>query len=208
MKRIAQHLDLNTVSLYNLYGPAECTLGSVYHEFKVDDIERGVIPIGLPFPNMQAQVLDQFYQWTVPGMKGELFLDGIQRFPGYFGRDDLTKSAFYGSFYRTGDIVRMDKQGLLSYIGRKDNQIKLRGQRIEPGEIERCVLEASPHISKCVVVKWEDNHLIAYIEGFDVDEDKLRKHCQSRLPIFMIPSAFIVLEKLPLNANGKLDRKG
>ncbi|CAF5181234.1 unnamed protein product, partial [Rotaria sp. Silwood1] len=107
--------------------------------------------------------------------------------------------------YRTGDLVRMDKSGLLHYQGRKDFQIKLHGQRIELGEIERCLLNTS--ITACVVIKWDDDHLIAYVQGSDIDEEQLRKHCQSHLPPHMVPSLFIVLDKLPLNANGKIDRK-
>ena len=99
----------------------------------------------------------------------------------------------------------MDKNGLLHYRGRKDHQIKLHGQRIELGEIERCLLDTS--ISACVVIKWGDDHLVAYVQSSDVNEKQLRDHCQSHLPPHMIPSIFIILEKLPLNVNGKVDRK-
>ena len=108
-------------------------------------------------------------------------------------------------FYRTGDLVRIDNNGLMYYRGRKDHQIKLHGQRIELGEIERCLLDTS--ISACVVIKWGDDHLVAYVQSSDVNEKQLRDHCQSHLPPHMIPSIFIILEKLPLNVNGKVDRK-
>ncbi|CAF4210556.1 unnamed protein product [Rotaria sp. Silwood2] len=189
--KIVSHLDLSTVTFYNLYGPAECTIGCIYYQFKPNEVEQGRIPIGTLFPNMRAQILDEFHQFVIPGMSGELFLDGTQRFRGYFGRNDLTDQAFYETFYRTGDVVQMDIKGRIHYIGRKDHQIKLRGQRIELGEIEHCLLEASSHITRCVVVKWSDDHLVAYVQGFDVDEEQLRKHCHSRLPAFMVPSAFI-----------------
>ncbi|CAF1585130.1 unnamed protein product, partial [Adineta steineri] len=99
----------------------------------------------------------------------------------------------------------MDNNGLLHYQGRKDHQIKLHGQRIELGEIERCLLKAP--ISACVVMKWNDDHLVAYVQTSKIDEVQLRQHCQSHLPPYMIPSIFIILDKLPLNPNGKIDRK-
>ena len=110
-------------------------------------------------------------------------------------------------FYGTGDLVQMDNGGRLHYRGRKDHQIKLHGQRIELGEIEQCLLE-NKSISACVVIKWDDDHLIAYVQkSCDINEKELREHCQSHLPPHMIPSLFIILDKLPLNANGKIDRK-
>ncbi|CAF4327171.1 unnamed protein product, partial [Adineta steineri] len=109
-------------------------------------------------------------------------------------------------FYRTGDLVTMDNNGLLHYQGRKDHQIKLHGQRIELGEIERCLLNITS-ISACVVMKWNNDHLVAYIQSSHTNEHELREHCQSHLPPHMIPSFFIILEKLPLNPNGKIDRK-
>jgi aryl carrier-like protein len=99
----------------------------------------------------------------------------------------------------------MDNNGLLHYKGRKDHQIKLHGQRIELGEIERCLLNTS--ISACVVIKWGEDHLVAYVQSSDMNEKQLREHCQSHLPPHMIPSIFMIMEKLPLNPNGKIDRK-
>jgi aryl carrier-like protein len=99
----------------------------------------------------------------------------------------------------------MDNNGLLHYIGRKDHQVKLHGQRIELGEIEQCLLNTS--ISACIIIKWGDDHLVAYVQSSNIDEEQLREHCQSHLPPHMIPSLFIILERLPLNANGKIDRK-
>ncbi|CAF1351918.1 unnamed protein product, partial [Rotaria sordida] len=156
-----------------MYGPAECTLGSIYHRVSSTDIESGLIPIGVPFPGMQARILDQYYQPVLVGQVGELFLDGVQRFPGYYERPDLTERAHYGSFYRTGDLVRQDPTtGQLYYLGRQDFQIKLRGQRIELGEIERCLLKLA---SSCVVIKF-DEHLVAYVQGKNIDLDELRGH--------------------------------
>ncbi|UJR06878.1 hypothetical protein I4U23_011167 [Adineta vaga] len=100
----------------------------------------------------------------------------------------------------------MDSNGVFHYIGRKDFQIKLHGQRIELGEIERCLLGISS-ISACVVIKWGEDHLVAYVQSSVINEKELRDHCQSHLPPHMIPSRFIILDQLPLNANGKIDRK-
>ncbi|CAF4329589.1 unnamed protein product, partial [Adineta steineri] len=143
------------------------------------------------------------------GQDGELLVGGAGVFAGYLGRDDLTARALVEIdgelFYRTGDLVTMDDNGFLRYQGRKDYQIKLHGQRIELGEIEQCLLRRS--ISACVVSKWDDDHLVAYVQSSHVNEEQLRQHCQSHLSPHMTPSLFVILDKLPLNANGKIDRK-
>jgi hypothetical protein len=171
--------------------------------------DRENIPIGVSVPNYFCMIKDEFAQNVVINQEGELYVGGVGVFAGYLGRDDLTSKALINIdgeiFYRTGDLVRMDNNGLLQYLGRKDYQIKLHGQRIELGEIELCLLNTS--ISNCVVIKWGEDHLVAYVQSSDVNENQLRDHCQSHLPPHMIPSIFIVLEQLPLNANGKIDRK-
>ena len=108
-------------------------------------------------------------------------------------------------FYRTDDLARMNHNGFLHYIGRKDHQIKRHGQRIELGEIEQCLLNITS-ISACVATNWDDDHLVAYVQSSSVSENELRHHCQSRLPSHMVSSLFIALEKVPLNANSKVDR--
>ncbi|CAF1392131.1 unnamed protein product [Adineta steineri] len=168
------------------------------------------IPIGRPLSNCQNLVLDQFSQSVFIDQEGELFVGGVGIFVGYLGRDDLTAKALIEIdgelFYRTDDLVRINNNGLLHYQGRKDHQIKLHGQRIELGEIEQCLLRTS--ISACVVIKWNDDYLVAYVQSSSgINEEQLRQHCQSQLPPHMIPSIFIILDKLPLNANGKVDRK-
>ncbi|CAF4289989.1 unnamed protein product [Rotaria sp. Silwood2] len=204
LSTIIKRLDPSNVLFFNVYGPAECAIASIYHRITKNEIEQGLIPIGIPFPNMQVRILDEFYQPVVPGMDGELFLAGVQRFLGYYDQEDLTRAALFGSFYRTGDLVRMDNKGLLHYIGRKDHQIKLHGQRIESGEIERCLLDAS--ISACVVIKEDDDHLVAYVQKCNMNEEQLHEYCYQHLPSHMVPSRFILLEQMPLNKNGKLDR--
>jgi hypothetical protein len=206
------NLILNNVMqscrLWNLYGPAETTIDCTFHYVDITTIIES-IPIGMPLPNYRCIIKDNFSQNVITNQEGELYVGGVGVFTGYLGRDDLTEKTLieiYGEiFYRTGDLVRMDNNGLLHYQGRKDHQIKLHGQRIELGEIERCLLNIS--ISACVVMKWGDDHLIAYVQTSDINETQLREHCQSHLPPHMIPSIFIILEKLPLNTNGKIDRK-
>ena len=138
-------------------------------------------------------ILDDYIQGVIIHQEGELFVGGVGVFADYLERDDLTAKALIdidgGLFYRTGDLVRMDDNGLLHYQGRKDHQIKLHGQRIELGEIERCLLNTS--ISACVVIKWNDDHLVAYVQSSDIDEKQLREYCQSHLPLHMIPSIFL-----------------
>jgi aryl carrier-like protein len=202
------NIGIERCRIWNLYGPAETTIACTFHLINVA-VDTKSIAIGVPLPNYRCMILDEFLQSVIISQEGELFVGGVGVFPGYIGRNDLTEKALVDIngeiFYRTGDLVRMDNNGLIHYLGRKDHQIKLHGQRIELGEIERCLLDTS--ISACVVMKWGDDHLIAYVESSNIDEKQLRKHCESHLPPHMIPSLFIILEKLPLNANGKIDRK-
>lgn len=205
-----QTVVIGECCIYDLYGPAEATIGCTlfltnkYHKNMSD------VPIGNPMVNYYGRVLDEFDQEVIVGQDGQLIVGGVGVFAGYLKRDELTAKAIVQidkeQFYRTGDLVRIGSDGLLHYRGRKDHQIKLHGQRIELGEIERCLLKYTS-ISACVVMKSNENHLIAYVESFDVDKDTLRKHCESQLPSYMVPSMFMILEKFPLNSNGKIDRK-
>jgi hypothetical protein len=194
--------------MWNVYGPAEATIMATYHQIDLTAIETK-IPIGRPLSNYKCILIDEFLQSVMIDQEGELFVGGVGVFAGYLERDDLTEKALIKVngeiFYRTGDVVRMDNKGLLHYVGRKDHQIKLHGQRIELEEIERCLLNTS--ISACVIIRWDDDHLIAYVQSSDIDAKQLREHCQSHLPPHMIPSIFIILEQLPSNDNGKVNRK-
>jgi hypothetical protein len=193
--------------MWNFYGPAETIICTFY---RIDQtLDTKTIPIGLSMPNYRCLIFDEFSHSAGISQEGELYVGGVGVFAGYLGRDDLTAKGLIEIdgeiFYRTGDLVRMDNNGLLYYLGRKDHQIKLHGQRIELGEIEQCLLNTS--ISACVVMKSGDDHLVAYVQTSDMNEEQLREHCRLHLPPHMIPSIFIVMEKLPLNANGKIDRK-
>ncbi|CAF4207706.1 unnamed protein product, partial [Adineta steineri] len=168
------------------------------------------IPLGRVLANEQYKIVESFLQSVPIGQEGELFIGGVGVFTGYLGRDDLTAKALVEIddqlFYRTSDLVKMDNNGLLHYQGRKDHQIKLHGQRIELGEIERCLLNITS-ISACVVMKWNDDYLVAYVQSSHINDEQLQQHCRSHLPPHMVPSIFIILDKLPLNQNGKIDRK-
>jgi acetyltransferase-like isoleucine patch superfamily enzyme/acyl carrier protein len=196
--------------IWNVYGPAETTLASHYHLVN-PMIDINSIPLGRPLLNYRCLIVDSFLQPVCVAQEGELLMGGVGVFAGYLGREDLTAKALIRideqTFYRTGDLVRLDKSGLLHYVGRKDYQVKLRGQRIELGEVEECLLNFSSTISGCVVIKWGDDHLVAYVQTDDIDVEQLREHCRCYLPSFMVPWMFIALEQLPLNANGKLNRK-
>ncbi|CAF4263464.1 unnamed protein product, partial [Adineta steineri] len=199
----AQHF-----TFWNWYGLTETTVACTFYpvniKFNADNIS-----IGRPLPNYRYLVLDNFLQFAIINQEGELFIGGVGVFAGYLGRDDLTNRALIEIdgeiFYRTGDLVRMGNNDLLYCVGRKDFQIKLYGQRIELGEIEQSLLRTS--ISACVVMKWNDDYLVAYVQSSHINEEELRHHCESHLPLHMIPSIFMILDKLPLNPNGKIDRK-
>ncbi|CAF4058212.1 unnamed protein product, partial [Adineta steineri] len=199
----------HSCKLWNLYGPAEATIVSTFHRIPVITDVRN-ISIGRPLSNYQCMTMNPYLQSSVIGQDGELLVGGAGVFAGYLERDDLTAKALVEIdgqlFYRTGDLVTTNNNGLLHYQGRKDHQIKLHGQRIELGEIERCLLNITS-ISACVVIKWNNDHLVAYVQSSYSNEERLRQHCQSHLPPHMIPSLFIILDKLPLNPNGKIDRK-
>ncbi|UJR12901.1 hypothetical protein I4U23_017075, partial [Adineta vaga] len=205
-----KNINLQNCLLWNLYGPAEATIACTFYDINISSNIQS-IPIGAPLANYRTLVLDEFLQNVMINEEAELFVGGVGVFAGYLGRDDLTSKAFIEIdseiYYRTGDLVKRDSNGLLHYQGRKDHQIKLHGQRIELGEIERCLLNISS-ISVCIVMKWGDDHLVAYVQSSDnMNETQLRQHCQSYLPSHMIPSIFMILDKLPLNSNGKIDRK-
>ncbi|MEW5930904.1 MAG: amino acid adenylation domain-containing protein, partial [Gemmatimonadota bacterium] len=202
---------------WNLYGPTECTVDAALGQ------ARGERPtIGRPVANARLYVLDPAGRPTPYGVPGELFVGGEGVARGYLGQPALTAEKFVpdsfgseagGRLYRTGDRVRWLANGELEYLGRMDQQLKLRGFRIEPGEIEAALLE-SGLVREAAVVAREDSpgrqRLVAYVvaaEGAEVATPVLREHLSSHLPEYMVPAAYVVLERLPLNRNGKLDRR-
>ncbi|MHA7629651.1 non-ribosomal peptide synthase/polyketide synthase [Corallococcus sp. M7] len=202
--------------LFNLYGPSEDTTYSTASLVGRDEVPL----IGRPLPATRAYVLDAALQPVPVGVAGELYLAGEGQARGYLLRPELTAERFVpepygppgGRMYRTGDRVRYRLDGRLEYLGRIDFQVKVRGFRIELGEIEAALRRAPGLKDAVVVAKGEaaDKRLVAYVtarEGHSLDSEALKVHLRQQLPEYMVPSALLVLDALPLNSNGKVDRK-
>ncbi len=198
----------------NGYGPTEVTTFACTHHVEQIDAEATSIPIGRAIARTRAYVLDERMQVVPPGVHGELYLGGPGVAKGYLNRPELTAERFVsnpfgdGELYRTGDIVRWLADGTIDFIGRRDHQVKLRGFRIELGEIEACLEQHSSVDEAACVVRGEgeERRLVAYVTGRD-ETAVLRAHVADALPAHMVPSAFVHLDLLPLDPNGKLDRR-
>jgi len=204
--------------LYNLYGPTEDTTYSTYTLVP----RAGEVTIGRPLANTQVYILDANARPTPIGVPGELYLAGEGLARGYFGRPDLTAERFVSNpfnanprarMYRTGDLARFLPDGNIQYLGRVDNQVKIRGFRIELGEIE-AVLARHSAVQTAVVMAREDKpgdkRLVAYlifVPGKEASSANLRGFLKESLPEYMIPSAFVKMDAIPLTPNGKINRR-
>ncbi|MCI5145933.1 MAG: amino acid adenylation domain-containing protein, partial [Candidatus Electrothrix sp. AR3] len=214
---------LKAAELHNLYGPTEAAIDVTYWPCQPGTQLSSSVPIGRPVANTQTYILDTRLQPVPVGIAGELYLGGVQLARGYLHRPELTAEQFIENpfaddfqsrrLYKTGDLARYLSDGNIEYLGRIDHQVKLRGFRIELGEIE-AALSQHEQVGEAVVVLYErdDNKfLAAYITaagGRDTaDISELRSWLRQRLPEYMIPTSFTVLDSLPLTPNGKTDRK-
>ncbi|MDX6739390.1 amino acid adenylation domain-containing protein [Actinocorallia sp. A-T 12471] len=201
---LAAELRARTRRVLNMYGPTETTIWSTCAEV------AGPVTIGTPLANTTVHVLDEGLRPLPHGVPGELCVGGAGLAFGYLNRPELTAERFVTGpdgtrIYRTGDLARFRADGDLEYLGRRDGQVKLRGHRIETGEVEARLLE-HPDVARAAVAV-RDVRLIAYVvapAGISVAE--LRAHCAATLPPIMVPARFVTLDALPLTPNGKLDR--
>jgi enterobactin synthetase component F len=202
--------------LHNLYGPTEAAVDVSAWPALRDD--RSVpVPIGRPVWNTRLYVLDARLRALPAGVPGALYLGGVQLARGYLGRGDLTTERFIddphvpgGRLYRTGDVARWREDGALDYMGRSDDQVKLRGLRIELGDIEAALREL-PGVARAeVLLRAADAgapaRLVAYVAGAGLEPQALRRGLAEQLPEYMVPAAVVVMQEWPVTANGKLDR--
>jgi amino acid adenylation domain-containing protein len=209
----AAHIDnlIQHLPVYNTYGPTEATVCTTY--FPVTDIRKSHL-IGKPVANTQVYILDEWLHPQTVGVPGELCIAGEGVAAGYLNNPALTQERFLtnpygkGNLYRTGDIVRWNGEGNIEFFGRRDNQVKILGFRIEPGEIEQCLL-ASGLVNQAVVTTvliGTEKSLVAYYTS-EVQPATIREYLQRKLPYYMVPAYIMPLERLPLTPNGKVDRK-
>ncbi|MQA24046.1 MAG: amino acid adenylation domain-containing protein [Micromonosporaceae bacterium] len=201
--------------LHNLYGPTEASVDAT--SFEVAPGQEDPVPIGAPIHNMRAHVLDLDLNPAPVGVTGEIYLGGVGLARGYLNRPGLTAERFvpdpFGGpgarLYRTGDLGRWRADGVVEHQGRVDDQFKIRGLRIEPGEIE-AAMASHPGVSAAAVAACRsgqgDPYLVGYVVG-EADSGELREHLSGRLPAYMVPTHFATVERLPLTSSGKLDRK-
>ena len=216
LKRLPQ------VGLYNLYGPTEAAIDVTHWTCSLDDVLS--VPIGRPIDNLKTHILDDGLLPAAPGVAAELYLGGVGLARGYHNRAALTAERFVpdpfdeqggGLLYRTGDLARYRQEGVIEYAGRIDHQVKIRGLRIELGEIEARLLEHAA-VREASVIDIDGptgKQLVAYLVPSDAEQgseglrEALKSQLKSHLPDYMVPAHFVLLDAMPLTANGKLDRR-
>ncbi|BEV02803.1 amino acid adenylation domain-containing protein [Chryseobacterium gambrini] len=217
MGKTKEYLKYGT--FYNAYGPTESSIcATVYKLEKGSDLEFTTIPIGQPIANTQIYILDEYGHLVPVGVSGEMYISGAGLAEGYLNLEDLTEEKFVDNpfvpgtkMYRTGDLGRWLMDGNIEYLGRIDHQVKIRGHRIELGEIDSQVLSFSDSIKGVVTeVKEheEDKSLVVYyVSNTPIDKQDLSRYLERKLPQYMLPGFYVELDNIPLTSNGKIDRK-
>jgi acyl-CoA synthetase (AMP-forming)/AMP-acid ligase II/acyl carrier protein len=214
-QRVADACPDTTV--VNGYGPTETTVAATAYPMPAGHRLGGGVPIGRPLDNTAAYVLDRYLRLVAPGTPGELYIGGLHVGRGYVAAPGLTAERFVADpfgppgrrMYRTGDVARWNADGTLDFAGRADLQVKVRGYRVEPGEIE-AVLESHPGVSRAVVIARADGpgaaRLVAYLVPQAAPVEEVRALAARSLPAYMLPSAYVTLDQLPLTPHQKPDR--
>lgn len=216
---LKQSKKCDCLQLINSYGPTETTVSATMYRISANTSIVGEVPIGRPFPHLQTYILDRYHQPVPIGVPGELFIGGDGLARGYLNRPELTAEKFISNFldsksarlYKTGDLVRYLPDGNIEYIGRIDKQVKIRGFRIELGEIET-VIARHPDIQQVAVIDREDTpgekKLAAYlVPEKELKSSEVRSFLAEQLPNYMVPSAYVKLDSLPITPSGKIDRR-
>ncbi len=216
---LAQQLLKKGSAVWNLYGPTETTIWSTVCRVDTTKLSHALVPIGRPIANTQIYILDSHLQPVPVGVLGELYIGGVGVARGYLNRPELSAERFISNpfsdsyrLYRTGDVARYLDDGTIEYISRIDHQVKIRGFRIELGEIENA-LSTHPQVREAVVITrsahTEDKQIVAYIttQQEQPTPESLRDFLKQKLPDYMVPTAFVRLEALPLTPSGKVNRR-
>lgn len=222
-KELAYDLIHKCGELWNMYGPTETTVWSTVEKVEVDENDKiGYINLGKPIDNTFIYVLNTEFQPVPIGYPGELFIGGDGLAKGYFNLPAMTQEKFLpdpfcdlpgARMYRTGDLVQQTENGKLEFLNRVDSQVKIRGFRIELGEIESAISQFGTIKNNVVIVREDypgDKKLVAYIikaEAGEIDIAELRQFLKTKIPDYMVPSAFVLIDQFPLTPNGKIDRK-
>lgn len=202
------------INIINGYGPTEATICATLYNFtKEESVNYNIIPIGKPLSNNKIFILDKNHYIVPIGTTGEMYIIGDNVGQGYLNNSQLTNERFcqlpfYNSntAYKTGDLAKWDSKGIITFVGRNDNQIKINGHRIELGEIENTI-SLYPHIQKCIVL-YKNSQLYAYITSdTNINLSDLRLFLQSKLPNFFVPNFMVQIDKFKLTSNGKIDKK-
>jgi len=210
------------IPLMNAYGPTECSDDVAHFPiYTMPEYDIPYVPIQTPISNMQLYILDDYLNPMLPGVTGEIYIGGTGIARGYYKDPQQTAHAFLADpfskainarLYRSGDLGRYHKNGLLELLGRKDFQLKIRGFRVEATEIEQRLLQ-HPQVETCLVNAWRNNSNTNHIVGYIVANTRpapsaitLQNYCRQHLPDYMVPSYLIILDELPLIENGKIDR--